>query len=103
MLSNVKSKTWLLNDQPKIERTLLSGKKQLIVEPIDLLENLSSCTNRIFTNKTSLINKSGVNLRVHSNCHHQIIYSKLNLEIEYPPPYAREIQYYDEAQFDLCK
>lgn len=98
---NAKSKTWLINDQLKIERgqleflTLLYGIKKLIVEPTHILENLSSCINPIFTSKTNLIKESGVNLTLHSNCHHQIMYSKLNLKIEYPPPYARGIQDYN--------
>ena len=37
----------------------------------------------------------------HSKCHHQVIYAKLNLQIEYPPPYNREVWDYGKAQFDL--
>lgn len=98
---NAKSNTWLINDQLKIERsqleflTLLYGMKKLIVAPTHILENLSSCINLIFTNKKNLIKESGVNLTLHSNSHHQIMYSKLNLKIEYLPLYAREIQDYN--------
>ena len=38
---------------------------------------------------------------LHSKCNHQIIYSKLNLEIKYPPTYAREVLDHGKAQFDL--
>ena len=44
---------------------------------------------------------SGVHPKLHSKCHHQIIYSKLNLKIEYPPPYTRKIWNYSRSETDL--
>ena len=44
---------------------------------------------------------SGVHPTLHSKCHHQLIYYKLNLKIKYPPPYAREEWKYGKAQCDL--
>ena len=38
---------------------------------------------------------------LHFKCHHQFIYAKLNLQIEYPPPYTSEVWDYGKAQFDL--
>ena len=38
---------------------------------------------------------------MHSNCHHQIIFSKFNLKIHYPPPYDRVVWEYDKANKDL--
>ena len=38
---------------------------------------------------------------LHSKCHHQVIYARLNLQIEYPPPYTREVWDYSKAQLDL--
>ena len=38
---------------------------------------------------------------LHSKCHHQIIYSELNLKIEYPPPYTRKIWDYNRSETDL--
>ena len=34
---------------------------------------------------------------LHSNCHHQILFSKLNLKIEYPPLYERLVWDYKNA------
>lgn len=34
---------------------------------------------------------------LYPNCHHQIIFVKLNLTIFYSPPYMREIWYYQRA------
>ena len=39
--------------------------------------------------------------RLHSKCHHQIIYTKPNLKIEYPPPYTRKICNYSRSETDL--
>ena len=35
---------------------------------------------------------------LHEKCHHQIIYSKLNLRIEYPAPYIRKIWDYNRSE-----
>ena len=45
--------------------------------------------------------ESGVHSSLHQKCHHQIKYAKLNLKINYPPPYEREIWYYKYANNDL--
>ena len=44
--------------------------------------------------------ESGVHSSLHENCHHQIIYAKLNLEIYYPSPCEREIWYYQKANIE---
>ena len=44
---------------------------------------------------------SGVHQKLHSKCHHQINYSKLNSKIEYPPPYTRQIWNYSRSETDL--
>ena len=44
---------------------------------------------------------AGVHPSLHSKCHHQVLYAKLNLQIEYPTPYTREVWDYGKAQFDL--
>ena len=104
---NAKSKTWFINDQSSRESTQLEsltslyGMKQLITEPTHVLENSSSCIDLIFTNQPNLVMDAGVHPSLHSKCHHQVIYAKLTLQIEYPPPYTREIWDYDKAQFDL--
>ena len=81
--------------------TLLYGMKQVITEPTHVLENSSSCIDLIFSNQPNLIMDSGVHPTLHSKCHHQIIYAKLNLKIEYPPPYTRKIWNYSRSETDL--
>ena len=60
--------------------------KQVITEPTHILESSPSCIDLIFSNQSKLMTDSGVHPTLHAKCHHQIIYSKLNLKIEYPPP-----------------
>ena len=38
---------------------------------------------------------------MHSNCHHQIIFSRFNLKFHYLPPYERVVREYDKADKDL--
>ena len=40
---------------------------------------------------------------MNSKCHHQITQSKLNLYIEYPPPYERSVWDYKKAHIDNIK
>ena len=53
------------------------------------MQNQLSCIDLIFTDQPSLVVDSGVHSTLHENCRHQITYCKLNLKIEYPPPYER--------------
>ena len=89
---NAKSKTWFINDQSLREGTQLQsltslyGMKQLIAEPTHVLENSSSCIDLIFTNQSNLIMDARVHPSLCWKCHHQVIYAKHKLQIEYPPP-----------------
>ena len=104
---NAKSSNWSSNDTTTVEGaqldylTSLYGMKQVITEPTHILENSFSCIDLIFSNQTNIITDSGVYPTLHSNCHHQIVYSKLNLKIEYPPPYTRKIWDYNRSETDL--
>ena len=67
---------------------------QLICEPTHILPNWSSCIDLIFINQNNLIMDSVVHASLHPNCHHQIVYAKLNSKIEYPPLYERLVLNY---------
>ena len=60
-------------------RLSLLWKNDLMYSDIDL----------IFINQNNFIMDSGVHASLNPNCHHQIVYAKLNLKIEYPPLYER--------------
>ena len=44
--------------------------------------------------------ESQVRSSLHQNCHHQLIYAKVNLKVFYPPPYEREIWHYERTNDD---
>ena len=104
---NAKWSNWSYNETTIAEAARLDylaslyGMKQVITEPTHILENSSCCKDLIFSNQPNLITDSGVHPTLHSKCHHQIIYSKLNLQIAYPPPYTRKIWYYNRSETDL--
>ena len=70
------------------------------MEPIHILTDSSSCTDLLFTFQPNLVMESGVHSSLYQNCHHQIIYAKINLEVCYPPPYEGEIWHYQRANVD---
>ena len=47
--------------------------------------------------------ESGVHSYLHPNCHHQIVFAKINLKIYHPPPYEREIWHYEKVTADLIR
>ena len=59
------------------------------------------CVDLVFTSQDNLVTNSGVHSSLHSNCHHQIIFSKFNLNISYPPPYERVVSENNKANYDL--
>ena len=72
--------------------------KQLIQEPTHILNDSLSCIDLIFTSQPVLVMESGVHSSLHQNCHHQLIYAKVNLKVFYPPLYEREIM-----ALSMCK
>ena len=60
--------------------------QQVIKEPKHVSNTSSSCIDLIFTSQPNLITDSGVHSSLHPNCHHQIVFAKLNLYIAYLPP-----------------
>ena len=83
--------------------TSLNGFSQLIHEPTHIQANSSSCTDLIFTDQPKLSVNSGVHTSLHQNCHHQIVYSRFNLDIYYPPPYQRLIWDYKKTDTKVIR
>ena len=44
--------------------------------------------------------ESGVHSSLHQNCHHQIIYAKINLNVCYPPPCEQAIWHIQHVNVD---
>ena len=79
------------------------GFHQLISQTTNLLSQTSLCIDLIFTDQPNLIVDCGVHPSLHSNCHHQMTYCKINLNIEYPPPYERLVWDYNRANVEGIK
>ena len=90
---NAKSSNWYKHDTTTYEGSKIDaitsqfGLKQLIQEPTHILTDSSSCIDLIFTSQPNLVMESGVHSSLHQNCHHQLLYTKVNLKVSYPPPY----------------
>ena len=106
-----KSSNWhkTIYECPKFKTIISQFRlRQLIQEPTHNLSNSSSFIDLVFTSQPNLVMES----RVHSsyviheysslneNCHNQLIYTKFNLKMWYPPPYEREIWHYQHANID---
>ena len=104
---NAKTTNWYKNDINsyiilKIDTiTSQFGLQQSVNEPTHLTANSSSCIDLIFTSQPNLVMESGVHSSLHPNCHHQIVFAKINLKICYPPPYERENWHNEKANADL--
>ena len=57
----------------------------------------SSCIDLIFTDQPNLSVNSGIYTSLHPNFHNQIVQSKFDLNIFYPPPYQRLVWDYKKA------
>ena len=79
------------------------GLTQLLKEPNHISNNYRSCIGLIFTSQPNLVVDFGIHPSLHENCHHQLIYSKFDLKIFYPPPYERTVWYYQQADTELIK
>ena len=94
---NVRSSNWWKNDLSMSEVTQVDslttsyGLSQVISDPTHILPNSSSCIDLIFTNQPNLVTESGVYPSLQLKCHYQIVFAKLNLNVEYPPLYERLI------------
>ena len=106
---NAKSKNWYCHDKYSHEGNAIEnvtaqfGLQQIINEPTHISNTSSSCIDLIFTSQPNLITDSVVHSSLHPNCHHQIVFAKLNLHIVHPPPYLREIWHYREANTGLIR
>ena len=73
------------------------GLSQIISDPTHMFPNSCSCIDLIFTNQSNLVTENGVHPCLLAKCHHQIVFAKLNLKVEYPPQYERLIWDYKNA------
>ena len=113
---NARSKSQWRNDINTSEGTKVDsltsyhGLHQLISQPsyilafiFTLYHNSSSCIDLIFTDQPNLVNDCGTHLFLHPNCHHQIIYCKMDLRFVYSASYQRLIWDFKRANTDSIR
>ena len=89
---NSRCSSWWSNDINTREGLKLfsltssNGFNQIIDEPTHIQAKSTSSIDLIFTDQPNLSVNSGVHASLHPNCHHQIVHSRYNLNINYPPP-----------------
>ena len=105
---NARATVWWRNNITTTEGTNIDstassyGLSQIICDAIHILSTSSSFIDLTFSNQANLVIENGIDLSlslsvshslslffslsfsVDNNCHHQIVYTNLNLKIEYP-------------------
>ena len=106
---NAKSKSWYSHDRSSHEGNEIEnvtgqiGLQQIIKEPTHISNTSSSYIDLISTSQPNFITGTGVHSSLHPNCHHQIVFAKLNLDIGYPLHYLLEMWHYREANTGLIR
>ena len=101
---NCRNSNWYLGDPvtPQGVRfenlTSFYGLSQLIMTPRQLLQNSATCIDLVFTNQPHLIMENGFHSSLSSTYQHQIVFGKLNLKLEYSPPYERVLWDYSMTE-----
>ena len=86
------------NEGTQIEALTSSyGLHQIISEPTHITPYSLSCIDLLFTNQPNMVLNSGVHPSLYEKCHHQIVFAKINLKIDFPPPYERILWDYNKA------
>ena len=62
-----------------------------------------SCIDLIFCTNQSVISNHGVDVSIFDKCHHNIIYSKINIHVPLPPTYVREVRDYEKGNVENIK
>ena len=106
---NARLSSWNIDDVDSFEGKKIDeltssyGLSQIISEPTHILPNSNSCIDLIFCNQPNMIIDSGVHSSLNENCHHQIIYAKLDFMVHIPPPYERHIWHYNRSNVNDIK
>ena len=101
---NCRNSNWYLGDHATLQGACVEalpsfyGLNQLIKTPTHLLQNSATCIDLFFTNQPHRVMESDVHSSLSSTCHHEIIFGKLNLKVEYSLPY--ECVFWDHSRVD---
>ena len=108
-IHNAHCKNWWKDDItnsacPEIASlTSSAGYTQITDKPTYVIHNSKSCIDLIFCTNQNLISKYGVDTSIFDKCHHNIIYSKIEIRVPLPPKYVREVWDYSKADVQNIK
>ena len=103
---NAKSKQWCEIDKNSFtgyQLQLLTSKFDLslnITQPNHILEVSSSCMDLLFTSQSNMVMDSGVHASLDPHCYQQIIFTKFDSKVFYPPPYEGTVWLFSQANSD---
>ena len=106
---NARCSRWWKNDITNLQGqeldslTLSAGYNQIIDKPTHVINTSMSCIDLIFCTNQSVISNHGVDVSIFDNCHHNIIYGKINIRVPLPPTYVREVWDYQKANVENIK
>ena len=99
---NARSILWL-NNSTNLNGTLIDsltatlGFKHLISDATHILALYW------FTDQPNYVIDSGNHTSLNKNCHYEILFCKLNLQVQYPPPYQRLVWNFEKSNNDANK
>ena len=74
-----------------------NGFTQLVNQPTYITGTGNSCIDLVATDQPNFIMECDIHPSLHTNCHHNVNYVKLNVSIPPPPPYNRILWHYTRA------
>ena len=104
------SNNWYTGDKTTFEGSKIElitsqfGLDQIINRPnykwAHIQGKPASCINLIFASQPNLVMGLGINLSLHQNWHHQIVFAKFSPTFYYPAPYEREVWRFKKTNID---
>ena len=64
---------------------------QLVNQPTYITSIAKTCIDLIVTDQENLVQSLEIHPSIHSTCHHQVVFSKLNINCPPPPPHKHHI------------
>ena len=80
-----------------------NGLTQLTNQPTHITGDSRTCIDLTITDQHNLILKNEVHPSLHTNCSHQVVFTKVGINCPPPPNYARHIWHYSRAEVDAMK
>lgn len=74
-----------------------NGFIQLVNQPTYLTQHGRTCIDLVATDQPNFIMDCDIHPSLHTNCHHQVNFVKLNISCPPPPPYNRRLWHYERA------